>query len=179
MEANYHGSLRDTLQSTLGAFGEQELKNIECDFVAAQEPLYESVAAHIFPDALALADRAHARGKQQVIVTNRGHQGRARASPRSIVERSELRRLISHVICGDDSAYQKPDPAVLGGLGGAIVGAETVVIDDQHVGSKFARRLGAAAILVCRNGSLPPHMDEIEDWQSHTRIVRSLEEVDV
>ena len=171
--------MRDTFQGTLGALVEQELNAIERDFVAAQEPLYESAAARIFPDALAM--RAHARGKQQIIVTNRGHHGRGRASPRSIVERSELRRLIRHVICicADDSAFQKPDPNVLGELGKSIVRAETVVIDDQYVGSRFARNLGATAILVCRSGLLPSRMDEVEDWQRDTRIVRTLDEVDV
>lgn len=179
---NYHGSLADSINSVLGGLESDKLNAIVQDFLTAQNSHYEVIEHHIFPDALRLAERAHKRGLTQILVTNRDHEGRLLASPRSIVERSALKSLIDITICGDDSEHRKPNPEVFGSLleDGTIKPELTVVIGDQFVDGEFARNLGAKAILVSRNSEQIAHMNKLgTGWQDHVNIVSSLDEVSV
>jgi hypothetical protein len=51
------------------------------------------------------------------------------------------------------------------------------MIGDQHVDAEFARNLSIRAVLACRDGLEPPHMDNLGDWRSFVTTVRSLDEV--
>ena len=178
MLANFHGSLEDSIDHSLGGLEPTELAAIVRDFLVVQDNYYDVIEKHLFPDATSLAKRAHDAGYKQILVTNRAHEGRLKASPRSIVANSELRDYIDVVICGDDSEHRKPKPAVLGALVSLIVPSEVLVVGDQFVDAEFAKNLGSAAVLVNRNGHQPMHMERLgEDWCDFTQIVASLDEV--
>ena len=178
--ANFHGSLQDTIGNTLDHVSGDEIQAIIADFLVIQDGYYEVVSDHIHPDALDFAARAHAAGKQQVLVTNRAHVGRLKASPRSIVAHSALKDYIDTVICGDDSEHKKPQPEVLGQLLAKLDAQRVVVIGDQFVDAKFAHNLGASAILVDRQGEGIPHLDTLDDTV-HDKyvVVSSLNEVNL
>lgn len=175
MLQNYHGSLEDSISAVLGGVSGQELSEIVQDFVRAQNPHYADIDSHVFPDALRLAMRASEAGVTQIVVTNRAHEGRMNASPRYIVQNSELRSLIDVVISGDDGEHRKPKPEVLGSQ--KIVPENTLVIGDQFVDGEFARNLGVRAVLVARGAEIP-HLERLGDsWQNHITAVQSLDEV--
>lgn len=179
---NYHGSLADSISNALGGLEEPELKALVQDFLTAQNSHYEVIEHHIFPDALRLAQRANKRGLTQILVTNRDHEGRLLASPKSIVERSALKSLIDVIICGDDSEHRKPKPEVIGDLleEGGLNPELTIVIGDQFVDGEFARNLGTKAVLVSRNNEQIAHMNKLgTDWQDYINIVDSLDAVTV
>lgn len=179
--ANYHGSLQDAVRGSVQRELTAEEENaIIVEFLSLQDSQYEIIEGHLFKDAEALVARAHAAGIRQVLVTNRDHEGRNNASPRSIVAHSELKKYIDLVICGDDSEHRKPKPAVLGDFAAGLVPEETLVIGDQYVDAEFAYNLGSAAILVTRNGQQPHHLDKLKhDWQSHVTLVQTLDDVAV
>lgn len=183
MAKNYHGSLKDSISHALGGGIVDELVNqLVHEFVAEQNEHYEIIEHHLFPDAVDLARRAHDCSITQVVVSNRDHTGRLNASPRSIVDRSELAGKIDDVVCGDDSVHRKPKPEVVEHLlaNGVVVPETTVVIGDQFVDALFAKSLGARAILVCRDRPEPEHMDRLgTDWHEYVTIVDSLNKVDV
>lgn len=180
IRANYHGSLHDSIDAALGGIKNDELEKIVADFLSIQDAHYEVVEHHIFPDALGLARRARAAGMYQVLVTNRNHEGRLNASPRSIVERSSLKTLIDEVVCGDDTEHRKPKPAVIEHLlkTGKVRGEKAVVVGDQFVDAQFAHNLGSTAILVERSGLEIAHLDTFtpED-RDRIVIVSSLDEI--
>jgi len=180
LAANFHGSLEDSISNALGGLNTTKLASVVRDFLVVQDREYEVVESHIFPDALELARRAHAARYWQVLVTNRAHEGRLRASPRSIVANSRLRDYIDVVVCGDDSQHRKPNAAVLGNLRDRMQGAEVTVVGDQFVDAEFARNLGARAILVCRDGAEPAHMERLSsNWQSFVTVIPSLMDVEL
>lgn len=183
MTANYHGSLNDTVNNLCGGdLADAEVESIVADFLEEQNSHYGIIEHHFFPDAVDLAARAHAQGLFQVIVTNRFHEGRLNASPRSIVERSVLKDMIDTVVSGDDSEHRKPKPAVVSGLldSGRINPETTIVVGDQFVDGEFAKNLGARAVLVSRGGGQIPHLEKLgDDWQQHVDIVTSLSEVEL
>jgi HAD superfamily hydrolase (TIGR01549 family) len=180
---NYHGSLHESLGNSLGgAASEDSVNAIIDDFVREQNVHYEVVDHHLYQDALELAQTAKAARKQQVVVSNRDHINRLNASPRSIVERSELKEMISIVVSGDDSIHRKPNKEVIEHLlnDGIVVPEETVVIGDQFVDALFARNIGATAILVSRGNHQPEHMERLgDDWQSYVTIVSSLKQIKI
>lgn len=179
LTTNFHGSLEETISNAVRITDSDLLQEVIRDFLAVQDSQYEIIEPHIFPDVLVLAERAKAAGYRQILVTNRSHEGRLRASPRSIVANSDLRKYIDLVICGDDSEHRKPNPNVLGEAAKEIMSTDVLVIGDQHVDAEFARNLGARGCLVCRDGNQPPHMDTLGDWQSQVSIVQSLDEVEL
>ncbi len=156
---NFHGSLEDVINNVLPGIKNDKAAAIVKDFLTAQDTYYEKADDHLFPDAVAFAERAHIAGKQQILVTNRSHANRLKASPRSLVENSVLNKFIEVVICGDDSPYRKPKSAVLGDH--LIVPAETIVIGDQFVDIEFAHNLGCEAIIVRRDGKALPHQESL------------------
>lgn len=180
MAVHYHGSLEESISGVLGGIQGEQLSDIVRDFLVMQNTQYAVIEGHLFNDAENLARRLHEAGKYQSIVTNRDHEGRLNASPRNIVANSDLHKYIDETICGDDSEHRKPKPEVLGqGLAGHVA-EKTIVIGDQFVDVQFAYCLGSRAILICRDGKMPPNMDGLDhDWQSHVTIVESLDDVEV
>lgn len=178
LRANFHGSLEDSINQALGGMAEQKLTDVVEDFLELQDAEYEVVEDHLFADALMLMKRAHSEGAGNILVTNREHAGRLKASPRHIVETTELAKYIDMVICGDDSQHRKPKPEVLGGL--RIVPEHTVVIGDQYVDAQFAHNLGAHGILVARGGEQPANLQMLEyDWGNSLIIVPSLHDIEL
>jgi phosphoglycolate phosphatase-like HAD superfamily hydrolase len=177
--ANYHGSLEDAINgATKNSLSAEELKAVVSDFLSMQDSKYEVIEGHLFPDAEDLAARAHKAGIKQILVTNRDHEGRNKASPRSVVANSNLKNYIDLVICGDDSEHRKPKPEVLGDFGHIYVPEETLVIGDQFVDAEFAHNLGVRAFIVKRHSIDIPHMDRLtHDWQSHVIIDTTLDNV--
>jgi phosphoglycolate phosphatase len=178
---NYHGTLNYTINALLGGnFDPTELETIVGDFLRVQNELYDEIDHHIFTDALNLAKRAHRAGLRQIIVTNRDHAGRLKASPRYIVENSSFKPFINEIVCGDECTYRKPDVRVLEKLSGQgwIKPDQTIVIGDQFVDAELARNLNTKAVLVCRDAEQPPHLDRLGDnWASFVELVRSLDQV--
>ncbi|HWT55989.1 MAG TPA: HAD family hydrolase [Candidatus Microsaccharimonas sp.] len=178
MAANFHGSLEDSIAGVLGNPEPELLAQLVADFLGTQDSAYAVVEPHLLSDALRLMQRAHEAGYRQILVTNRGHVGRLRASPRSIVANSDLKLYIDTVICGDDGEHTKPKPAVLGALADELRAADVLVVGDQHVDAEFALNLEARGVLVRRDGVLPVYMEALgRDWQQHVQVVKSLDEV--
>lgn len=177
--ANYHGTLADAINgAAANNLTKAELEAITNDFLAMQDSQYDIIEEHLFKDAEALTRRAHTRGIRQILVTNRAHVGRNKASPRSIVANSELKNYIDLVICADDSEHRKPKPEVLGNFAHIYVPEETLVIGDQFVDAEFAHNLGTRAFIVQRHDIDIPHFDRLtHDWQSHVTIDTTLDNV--
>jgi phosphoglycolate phosphatase-like HAD superfamily hydrolase len=179
MLANFHGTLDESIDSVLGRPEPSVLASIVKDFLANQDSHYEIIEPHIFKDALHAMERAHAAGKRQILVTNRSHEGRLRASPRSIVANSDLSKYIDTVICGDDNEHNKPNPAVLGDLLDELHDKSILVIGDQHVDAQFALSLHSKGVLVARDGR-PAHLDALPaGWENQVQIVESLDTVEL
>lgn len=177
MQANFHGTLEDSIQHSLGLVSSEEVQPLIAKFLTVQDTHYEVIEDHLFKDAVNLAQRAHAAGVRNILVTNRDHAGRLKASPRHIVEHSSLKFLFDVVICGDDSVHRKPRPEVLGARIGSIDPETTLVIGDQFVDAQFAHNLTAQGILVSRGGE-PVNLHMLDyDWQGSLQIIRSLDEI--
>ncbi len=179
---HFHGSLNDSIE---GAFGgrlkDDSLEEFVQGFLDKQGDHYLDVEKHLIEDAVDLSYRAHKKGLQQAIVTNRSHQGRGNASPRAIVENTVLKNYIHHVIAGDDAGeFRKPHKNVVKELleSWDLEPAEVIVIGDQHVDAQLALNLGCRAILVLRDGAELAHAHKLDDaWQKHVEVVASLDEV--
>ena len=184
MLENYHGGLAESIQASLGgALSEPQLEDFVTKFLDKQQGHYEVVETCLLEDALDLAKRATKLGLKQVIVTNRDHAGRGKASPRHIVSSSSLKEHIHEVICGDEAqGFRKPDPKVLGDLleRWGITPQEVLVIGDQHVDAQLALNLGSKAVLVVRDGSEFAHAHKLDkNWQEHVTVVESLKDVTI
>jgi phosphoglycolate phosphatase-like HAD superfamily hydrolase len=178
---NFHGQLHESINGTFGGLNDDTLKKFENQFLIEQNAYYVHIDQHLLEDAIILADKATAASLKQVIVTNRAHTGRDRASPRNIVEQSVLRQHIHHIICGDESGdYHKPDPRVFGDLfeRWQIKPAELLVIGDQYVDAQLALNSGSRAIIVSREVDQPAHLDTLPTgWQNHVAVVKSLHSI--
>ena len=178
---NYHGPLDETISNAFGGelVGER-LQEFVDEFLATQSDDYAEIERFILEDALDLSQRATRKQLKQVVVTNRHHEGRGHASPRSIVEKSAFKEHIHEVICGDDlDGLRKPDPKVLGNLleQWGIAADELLVIGDQYVDAQLALNLGCKAIIVLRDGEDLVHAHKLDkNWQEHVTIVTSLKE---
>lgn len=181
MSKNFHGSLEESIANSAGLeLTDDRVNQMLQDFLRIQNGHYDVVDDHLFKDALALMRRAESAGIKQVIVSNREHIGRLNGSPRSIVERSELKDYVRIVISGDDSVHRKPNPEVIEALlaDGTVRPQETLVIGDQYVDGLFARNIGVNAVLVERNGQSIAHLENMGDgWEDHVSIVKSLDEM--
>lgn len=178
--ANYHGSLQDSMSGALGGLQGERLEAIIKEFLVIQDTQYSVIEGHLFRDAEGLVARAHTKGIEQLLVTNRDHEGRNNASPRSIVLNSELRNYIDKVICGDDSQHRKPKPEVLGHRLSSLDLEATLVIGDQFVDAQFALNLGSRALIVCRDAEQPANMSLLDEgWEDHITIVGTLSDVEV
>jgi phosphoglycolate phosphatase-like HAD superfamily hydrolase len=106
---NFHGSLEDSIKMALQLQDDAVFDTIITDFLEIQKTYYEHPNNHLFADGLALVERAHKAGLQQIIVSNRAHIDRGVASPRHLVENSELAGKTEYIVCGDEVEYRKPD----------------------------------------------------------------------
>ena len=179
---NFHGSLESTINNVLGGAVEPSLlQAIVDDFLIVQDTYYGVIEEHLYPDAVDLMKRLHNAGKRQILVTNRGHEGRLRASPRSIVAHSELKDYVDAIVCGEDSEHRKPKRMVLDKLiADGLDLQTTMVVGDQFVDAEFAHNLEARAILVARNDTQIPHLERLPNgWESRVTIVTSLTNVQV
>jgi len=180
--ANFHGSLESTINNVLGgAVKPSLLQAIVDDFLIVQDTYYGVIEEHLYPDAVDLMKRLHDAGKRQILVTNRGHEGRLRASPRSIVAHSELRDYVDVIVCADDSKHRKPKRIVLDKLITEGLDLEkTIVVGDQFVDAEFAHNLESKGILVARNNTQIPYLERLPNgWESRVAIVTSLTNVQV
>jgi phosphoglycolate phosphatase-like HAD superfamily hydrolase len=114
LQKNYHGSLANTLSWAFGVEKPDDIELVINEFIDIQHEHYEhDVNHHFFPDAVKLAHLADEQKMMQVVVTNRDHEGRKNASPRSIIQRSAIAEFIHDVRCGDEVIARKPDPRSL------------------------------------------------------------------
>lgn len=185
LQRNYHGTLEDSIAGVLIDMGHSVddgmLENLRQRFIARDNAYIQDVDPHLFDDAVDLAKRAHEAGKRQIVVTNRSHgTGRQNASPRNVVQNSQLCAYIDTVICGDDSVYRKPMKEVLGAHFGSDLTmlGEIRVVGDQFVDAAFARNLGTTAILVARTGDVA-HLDRLDNWGEYVSIVSDLRQVTI
>ena len=179
--ANFHGALAESISNAFGGLEPTILERYEKQFLTEQEQYYLHIDEHILDDAAWLMSAAHDRGLKQVIVTNRAHHGRGKASPRAIVEHSRLKPLVNHIICGDEVGdYRKPDARVFSDLliRWQVEPAQLLVIGDQHVDAQLALNVGSAAVIVTRGSAELAHADKLpDDPEDSVRMVRSLHEV--
>lgn len=175
LQKNYHGSLEDSIQVALGLSSAEELAHAFEQFLQKQESHYDGdINTHLFNDATQLAQQAAAKNIPQLIITNREHQGRNKASPRAIVASTVLADCIDEIRCGDEVEFKKPDKRSIADWLEAIDVApeRLLVIGDQHVDADLASNSGARALLVSRNGSVP-HLEHGD----HITVVDSLQDI--
>ena len=146
---NFHGSLEQSIASVVPKKYAKDNHSILEEFLQEQDAFYEEVESHLFRDAIELSKRAYKKQIRQIIVTNRNHEGRKRASPKHIVASTNLQDYVHDVICGEDSPVRKPDADVL--TKHKIAPQTTIVIGDQLVDAEFARNLGCRGIIVDRH----------------------------
>ncbi len=175
---NFHSSLEDSIKTALKLQDGAVLDTIMTDFLEVQKTYYEHPNDHLFEDGLALVRRAHKAGLQQIIVSNRAHIDRGVASPRYLVENSDLAGKIEYIVCGDEVEYRKPDVRAvdnaLRDLGLDL--SACLVVGDQFVDAQFAHNLGINAILVDRAGQGIAHLDTLHDNAQYI-VLRSLNDV--
>jgi len=171
---NFHGSLEDSIKHSLGLSDHEPMGALVVDFLKVQEKYYEHPDDHLFADALGLAKRAHSAGLRQILVTNRAHADRGNASPRHIVENTQLKGMIGTIVCADEVAFRKPDARVLDGVEFSVSG--TLVIGDQFVDAELAHNLGVHAVIADRIGQGIAHIDTLPDAANFS-VVKSLDEV--
>jgi phosphoglycolate phosphatase-like HAD superfamily hydrolase len=161
--SNYHGALPETIQKILNISSPEELDKTVTLFLAKQEHYYaDDLEAHLFKDAVAVAQQAAKLGIHQLMVTNRAHEGRGTANPRFIVAATVLSEYIHEVHPSDEVEYHKPDKSSVGDWMDRyeLAPHEVVVIGDQYVDAQLALNIGARAILIRRTGDIP-HFDRL------------------
>ena len=173
---HYHGSLEDTLTNTLD-LNEEELEPILNSFLQKQDELYkQDVEKHLYKDALSLCRRAHETGIIQLLITNRDHNGRGSASPRAIVDATELKKYLNEIICGDEAEFRKPDARSLEDWMKKrnLKPENLLIIGDQFVDAHLAKNVAARALLIKRNDEIP-HLQN--DDHPDLLIVDNLDDV--
>jgi len=180
MLENYHGSLSDTIKKVLGIDSAEELDKVTESFVEKEAKLNSSdIESQLYKDAVTLASHAGELHIHQLIVTNRAHKDGGAASPRNIIAATTLADYIHDVNPGDEVDYRKPDSRSMGDWMDRykLSPEEVIVIGDQHVDAQLAINIGARAILINRNGTIP-HIDSLTD-NNNVTIVDNLEEVEI
>ncbi len=179
---NSGGRLLDTIQALTGLTGTL-LDDVYTDFIQSEEHFYENPESLFFNDALQLMRRARRAGLKQILISNRPHYNDARlGSPRNLAKKLPLAGYMDAVVCGDDHDFCKPDPRILERVEGelGLVRSELLVVGDQHVDIALACNIGAQAVVVSRDGEMPPHLDELPaGWESRARIVPNFYKVKI
>jgi phosphoglycolate phosphatase-like HAD superfamily hydrolase len=176
LKQNFHGTLRDSMTNALEINDENIIEQLVEKFLELQENYYALPDEHLIEDAFLLTQRLHASGKRQILVTNRMHAGHGNASPKHIVEHSNLSMFIDQVLASDEVAFRKPDARVLDAIKGKYDLDNALVIGDQFVDAELAHNLGVHAILVDRAGQGIAHIDSLPD-AANFQIVKSLDDV--
>lgn len=168
---NFHGSLEESIEATLGIGSAKELTEIVDRFLVKQDVRYQNLDGHLFNDAVKLAVKAAERGVVQLLLTNRAHEKRGHGSPRAIVAASVLADCIHEIRCGDELVYKKPSAhAALDWLEKhKLKPSEVIVIGDQNVDAVLADNLGVRAILVKRHDFIPHYSDK-DSKNTHTIV---------
>ena len=179
---NSGGRLLETIQALTGLTGSL-LQEIYDDFIQSEERYYERPESLFFKDALKLMQRAHRAGLTQILISNRPHYNDARmGSPRNLAKKLPLAGYIDAVVCGDDHDFCKPDPQILGRVEAelGLVRSELLLVGDEQVDIALACNIGARAVVVSRNDTPPPRLNELPaGWESRTQIVPNLHAVSV
>jgi phosphoglycolate phosphatase-like HAD superfamily hydrolase len=168
---NYHGSLDETLGRILSIDSADLLHKTVALFLEKQLRHYANdLNTHLFEDAVSLARRASEIGVDQLVITNRDHRGLGNASPRFIVASTVLTEYINEVFPGDEVAYRKPDRRSVGNWieQRQLNPEEILVLGDQFVDAQLALNIGARAVLIKRNGSIP-HLHKLTH-ENHASI---------
>lgn len=176
---NYHGTLQETAQALVPHATPKQIIAILNDFMMVDNAFIQDADQHLFPDAVFLAERAHAAGAKQILVTNRAHGiNRRNASPRNLIANSCLRDVFDMIICGDEVDERKPSRNVMASI--SHDASRTLIVGDQFVDAQFAHNLGSRAILVSRDGSEIAHLSLLDaGWGSYVQLVKSLNEVEL
>ncbi|HVX58365.1 MAG TPA: HAD hydrolase-like protein [Candidatus Saccharimonadales bacterium] len=176
---NYHGSLERTIEALTGLDDDLLHDKLLDMFLLKQVDYYDKNDAGFFSDALELARQAGQKGLKQFVLTNRDHNGRHSASPRSIIARSVIAEYIHDIHCGDEVEFRKPDVRSLGTwLDQHGLSAEQVlIVGDQFVDAKLADNLGCRAVLAQRSEPIP-HLEEFAGNPS-LFIVKSLDQIEL
>jgi phosphoglycolate phosphatase-like HAD superfamily hydrolase len=176
---NYHGSLEEILQKILGIGSATELEKVIEIFTQKEAGYYnDDLESQLFKDAVMLASHAGELGIHQLVVTNRENKNGGTSSPKHIIAATTLAGYIHEVNAGDEVDFRKPDSRSMGDWIERynLSPDKVIVIGDQYVDAQLAINIGARAILVQRNGSIP-YLDSLTDPSSVT-IVKSLEEIE-
>lgn len=172
---NFHGQLEDTFRAIIEELQDDQMENFLAAFLEVQGAHYAEVDHLIFPDALGLMKRAHEKKVTQMIVTNRMHEGRGKASPFAIVKTGKIDGYISQVVTSESTGFAKPDSRI---FGGEKPEGKIIVVGDQHVDAELARNIHAKAILVNRHPEDIAHLERLGDnWQSFVTVVASLDDI--
>lgn len=163
MLRNYHGSLKESIKGMLRLNSIEEVDEIVALFLMKQKDHYSGdLESHLYKDATSLAQKAVKRGIQQLLITNREHEGTGNASPRYIIASTILADCISEIFPSDQIAYRKPDKRSIGDWMDRhnLTSSETIVIGDQFVDAQLALNIGSRVILIKRNSHIP-HIEKI------------------
>lgn len=179
---NYHGSLAETISSVLGLTPTDNVAHLVEAFMAKQARHYENnLESHLYPNATRLALHAAEMQKDQLLVTNRHHNGSGNASPRHIIASTVLATCITDIYAGDEVAYRKPDRRCLDTWRAErkIVTNELLVVGDQHVDAQLAVNLGARALIVQREGFTDAVRQLHQQYPEQVILIETLENVEL
>lgn len=182
MLRNYHGSLEDSLTAMLGLKTAQQHEAVMGSFLEKQAILYGGdLDPLLFEDATQLAKQASEKGILQLLITNRAHAERGRASPKVIVAETILAGYIHEVRAADEVEYRKPDKrSVADWLDTHDIDPDNLlVIGDQFIDAQLAINLGSRALLVERNAEAIPHLDQLDIDKDQVVVTDNLASVTI
>jgi putative hydrolase of the HAD superfamily len=118
-----------------------------------QDALLAAIRFHAYPEVPAALGRLRAAGARLAVVSNWD------VSLHDVLERTQLRALVDAVVIYAELGAAKPDPAI---FRAALDRLGASAADAMHVGDSVehdvegARAAGLRAVLVARNGAVPP-----------------------
>jgi putative hydrolase of the HAD superfamily len=118
-----------------------------------QDALLAAIRFHAYPEVPAALGRLRAAGARLAVVSNWD------VSLHDVLERTQLRALVDAVVISAELGAAKPDPAI---FRAALDRLGASAADAMHVGDSVehdvegARAAGLRAVLVARNGAVPP-----------------------
>jgi putative hydrolase of the HAD superfamily len=118
-----------------------------------EDALLAAIRFHAYPEVPAALGRLRAAGARLAVVSNWD------VSLHDVLERTQLRALVDAVVISAELGAAKPDPAI---FRAALDRLGASAADAMHVGDSVehdvegARAAGLRAVLVARNGAVPP-----------------------
>jgi putative hydrolase of the HAD superfamily len=118
-----------------------------------QDALLAAIRFHAYPEVPAALGRLRTAGARLAVVSNWD------VSLHDVLERTQLRALVDAVVISAELGAAKPDPAI---FRAALDRLGASAADAMHVGDSVehdvegARAAGLRAVLVARNGAVPP-----------------------